>query len=416
MKIVACRSLGLRQTYSPEMASVGHNYQTAHSCAVHRNSHAVSYCLVALKCLWLKAHFAPEFWAAVMSDCHPDKLVRYMGVARSESWEPTDITNCGRQSAGTNRTRGVEFGAVNIENLTIDFTVNGNTVNQGLIGIKGLGEKAAKVFAGRGQYESVDQFVASGDGRRAKGVLERFIKLGAFRHLPGHENAYALWRWYEYAYCNSGKTSLDGGQTKISMAKFRQHIREQLLISQGWDHKRIEQARADKIKRWRVEYPKRQKVPNALKNWKPEPVVDRQSVMSLFPDDFTIQERLEFQKRFLGYLIDSPLDGYIVTGCNIGEAKEAGKDDCEAKLDVIIVSSDAECLPRKTKTGKDFRKLVVSDGIQQAIVFIWSNELRLSNPALFKHNMAITMFVDYDEARNSFAVVRNEPVMKLPKK
>lgn len=365
-------------------------------------SHAVSYCLVALKCLWLKAHFAPEFWAAVMSDCHPDKLVRYMGVARAEEWRPTAITYCGKYKGEEEKPRSVRFSVVNIENMTRNFTVTGDTVNQGLIGIKGLGKKAALSFEGKGKYTDIDQFVQSAPGRQSKTVLERFIKLGAFRFLPGHENANALWHYYMYKYCKSGK----------NMTELRREVRAELLALEGWTPKAVNEERARQISEWKRQFPKRSKVPDKFKNWNPKPVDTRDKVMALprFANDFTIEERLAFQKQFLGYWIDSPLDMYKCEGITIAMAKENAKTGNEVKIEGIIVDSNLA----ETKKGDPYLRLYVTDGIQTALIFIWSRELAIQDDKLLnRKGAAVQLFVDYDEKRGTFSLARGEIIMAL---
>lgn len=367
-------------------------------------SHAVSYCLVALKCLWLKAHFAPEFWAAVMSDCHPDKLVRYMGVARAEPWEPTDITYCGKYKGEADRPSAVRFSVVNIEHLTVDFTVTGDTVNQGLTGIKGMGKKAARLFEGRGKYGNIDEFVASGAGRQTKIVQERFIKLGAFRHLPGHENAKALWQYYQYKYCKSGK----------NMTELRREVREKLLALEGWNNKTINEERQRQIADWKRAFPKRKKIPDKFHNWKPKPTDTRERVMALFQDDFTIEERLSFQKLFLGYWLDSPLDMYKCDGITIAQAKDAAiKTGGEVKLEGLVKSHALA----ETKNGKPFWKVWITDGVQDALIFVWERELARHLTEIDKKEYdagsAVQMFVEYDEKRGTFTLARGEIIGKL---
>jgi DNA polymerase III alpha subunit len=399
MKIKSMRSIGLRQTYCPEMKSAQHNYITEHSGAVHRNSHAVSYCLVAHRCLLLKAHFAPEWWAAVMSDCHPDKLVRYMGVARAEGWEPTDITYCGRFK-GDGQTKSVSFASVNIENPTVNFTVTGDVVNQGLIGIKGIGEKAAEVFHGKGTYKDIDEFVRSAPGRQSKTVLERFIKLGSFRHLPGHENTKALWMWYQYSYCRSGK----------DMTVLRNEIRRQLLEQDGWNDQTIKTEINRQIVEYKRQFPKRTKIPAKFLNWRPKPQDTRERVMALYTEDFTTAERLDFQKQFLGYWIDSPLELFNCSGkYTIAAAKEKGKDGDETKIEGIII----DVIDGETKHGSPYLKVFITDGIQMGLVFIWSNDLGNQDFEHIKEGVGVSMGVDYDERRGIFSLGRGEIVQKL---
>ncbi len=398
MKIKSVKSLGMQEVYSPEMQGGQHNYITDNSNAVHKNSHAVAYCLVALRCLWLKAHFAPEFWAAVMSDCHPDKLVRYMGIARSEGWRPTDITKLGRVPC-PDTVKTVVFDTINVNNLTSNFTVTDNVVNQGMIGIKGIGDNAADQFEGATGFTDIDDFIVKKGGKN-KRVLERFIKLGAFKYVPGHENSYALWIYYQYKYC-SGK----------DVTKLRAEIREKLLELDGWNQTTIQKERDRQAAEYRKAFPNRRKIPGKFLNWNPTPDDTREKIMSLYNDkNFTLEEVLEFEKEYLGYYLHSPLELYDIAGnCTIDNAKTmAGLGDTP-KLEVVIVGSEL----RQTKTGKDFVKLIVSDGIQETIVFVWSTELNMQKPDCLRVGAGVQMYVDYDDERKTFSLCRRELIIKL---
>lgn len=363
-------------------------------------SHSVAYCLMAYRCLWLKAHFAPEFWAAVMSDCHPDKLVRYMSVARAEDWKPTDITYSGRYKP-EKWSDGVKFGTININNLTVNYTVTGDVVNQGMIGIKKLGEKAAETFEGKGSYLTLDEFVNSADGKRNKTVLERFIKLGAFNEFTGHENSKALWMWYQYEYC-SGNTAM------------KKDIRQRLLEKEGWDEKTVLAERLRQSTEFKKAYPKK-KVPPKILNWQPKPNVTRERVMALFEEDFTQAEKLEFQKEFLGYYLDSPLELFSLKGgCTIKHAKILGEEEKEVGLEVMILSATmASTKPKEGREVSQYLKLMVTDGIQQATVFVWANELARQDPTIFESGVGVRLRVSYDKVRNCFTLCRNTNLVRL---
>jgi DNA polymerase III alpha subunit len=398
IKIIRHDSLGIQQTYSPEMKSKQHNY--IRNGIVHRNSHAVSYCLVAFKCLWLKAHFAPEFWAAVMSDCHPDKLVRYMGIARAEKWKPTEITKSGAYKQNSD-IKGVKFDTLNISNMTSRFTVTGDVVNQGLIGIKGIGEEAAEKYKGVGEFTDIDDFIEKKSGKD-KGPLERLIKLGVFKHLPGHENSKALWHWYQYKYCSG---------TEIT--KLRNETKQKLLELDGWNEKTIDTERKRMIEEYKRQYPNKKVIPKAalkkMTSWAPKPDDRREKVMSLITEDFTLSEILGFEKEYLGYYLHSPLDLYHCTEkCTIEDAKTYGKDE-PTKLEVIISKIDFAV----TKTGKEYAKIFVSDGVQDSLVMMWSNEMRLQNADNLTPGTGVQMYVEYDETRNTFSLARNEIILKL---
>lgn len=363
-------------------------------------SHAVSYCLVAHRCLWLKAHFAPEWWAAVMSDCHQDKLVRYMGIARSEKWQPTEITYSGKLKPSV-KSSGVTFDTLNLENMTRSFTVTGDVVNQGLIGIKGIGETAADKYEGKGCYTDIDDFIAK-TGGKDKAACERFIKLGAFKYMAGHENSKAVWTWYQYKYC-SGK----------DITVLKTSLKERLLAAEGWNDKTIEQERKRQISEYKKTYPNRRKIPDKILNWKPSPNDSRENIMALVKDDFSLKELLDFEQEYLGFYLHSPLDLYDCKGnCSIEDAKAYSTKDSSTRLEGVIVSVDYA----KTKTDKDFAKIVISDGIQQTLILMWESEMRQQNMETLTPGMGVQLYVNYDATRNIFAVARNETILRLKRK
>jgi DNA polymerase III alpha subunit len=361
-------------------------------------SHTVSYCLMAHRCLWLKAHFAPEWWAAVMSDCHPEKRVKHMGVARAEGWEPTEITYCGKYKGDGRQVRGVRFGTINIERLTSTFTVTGDVVNQGLVGIKGIGKPTAKEFEGDGTYANIEKFIAVKGAKKT--VLERLIKLGAFSHLPGHSNAKALWMWYMYKHCKQGKDKTE----------LRRTIRQQLLEKEGWTNQTINAEIHRQALEYRRQYPKRTKIPTKIKNWKPKPNDSRERVMALFADDFTVEDRLEFQQQYYGFWLDSPLEVYQCSGnCTIGKAKERALVEGLVPLEGII----KDIVPATTKNDKPYLKVFLTDGIQDCLIFIWSNEILMQDSTTLQPNVGVTMMVQYDDKRSTFTLGRGQVVYKL---
>jgi DNA polymerase III alpha subunit len=390
-------------------------------------SHAVSYCLVAHKCLWLKAHFAPEFWAAVMNDCKPDKLVRYMGVARVEGWQPTEITKLGR--CPKEETKSVTFGTLNIEHLTTNFTVTGNTINQGMIGIKGIGDAASQVFEGRGVFKDIDEFIIQ-KGGRDKTVMERFIKLGAFRALPGHENAKALWNYYMFKY-GSGSPPLDDKEKqilaaklgieekKLTLSQWKKSVRQQLLDIEGWTTKAIEDERTRQINEYKTAFPKRTKIPEKFHNWMPKPAESRAKIMALFPADYALKDVLEFEENYLGYYLHSPIDVYSTKGdCTIAKAKTVALKGGKPKLEVLIKKKTEFA---RTKAGKDYARVFVTDGMQEALVLIWNSELAIQKeskpgagdfPTLEK-GVGVSMDVDFDEQRGTFSLRRGAIINKL---
>lgn len=373
-------------------------------------SHCVSYILVALRALYLKSNFAPEFWATIMSDCHPDKLVKFMGIARAEGWTPTEVTRLGTVPIPDDIST-VAFDTLNVNNLTVNFTADGNSVNQGLIGIKGIGENAADQFAGELQFTDIDDFIEK-KGQKSKTVLERLIKLGAFNNVPGHENSYALWQYYQYRYC-SGK----------DITQLRKEIRQMLLERDGWNDQTIKMEIERQTEEYFRVYPNRKKLPTKISNWKPKPNDTRENIMALFADKkFSLREILEFEKEYLGYYVHSPLDLYNINGHYTIDNARAGGD---APLEAIIT----QCEIATTKAGKDYARIIISDGIQDALVLMWNTELQMqqkyhdsisptkseSLQEVFQQlvGTGVQMYVQYDPTRKIFTICRNELILKL---
>lgn len=357
-------------------------------------SHGVAYTLMAFRCLWFKAHFAPEFWAAIMSDCNPKKLPRYISMARSEEWTPTKITNSG----SIKDNGGLVINTLDITNLQKEFSVTGNKINQGLIGIKGIGENAADVFAGKGVYESIDEFV--GEDRRSKTVLERFIKLGAFKTLKDHDNSKALWYYYQYKYC-SGNTA------------FKRELDAKLLELDGWHEKAIKDERLRLEKEYRLLYPKRNKIPPAIAKWKPKPEISLKKIKRILQEDFTLEEKLKFQKEYIGYCIDSPMKMFRVSGKGtIQYAREMAYEGREVSIDGIIEKFEIS----KTKTGKDFAKMTINDGDSTVMIFIWQNELVIQDPDILQVGTGVNVPVSLDPQKGMFSVMRRQKIYKLTRR
>jgi DNA polymerase III alpha subunit len=322
-----------------------------------------------------------------------------MGIARAEKWEPTDITYSGTYRP-EERAKGVVFDIINISNLTADFTVTNDKVNQGMIGIKGIGETAANKFAGRGEFTDIDDFIEK-KGVKSKTVIERFIKMGAFSSLPGHENSYATWMWYQYRYC-SGK----------DITQLRKQIRAKLLEEDLWNDETITEERQRQTDEYKAQFPNRRKIPTKIQNWKPKPDDTRERVMALYQDEsFTLEQVLEFEKKYLGYYLHSPLDLYDIDGdCTIEKAKEESLDGGgDTKLEVVVLDLQFAT----SKNGKEYARLIVSDGVQEALILIFSNELVLQDPESLTVGTGIQAYVDYDEMRGTFTMKRNQIIVRL---
>lgn len=325
-------------------------------------SHSCSYITIAYWCAWLKTHFAPEWWASVMSHCHSAKMEHYMNVARFE---------------------GVKFGKINVNHLSPDFTVDKDTlvITPGLTSLKRVGSKIADEVCGHYEYSDVDDFVDK-HGKN-KTLLERLIKLGAFANQ--HSNRRATWKWYLYKYA-SGK----------EITKLRHEIRDKLLLEDGWNEETIKEERERQKKEYFKTYPNRRKTPNKIKNWTPDAEDTRERVMGLYEDDYTYKQVLEFEKEYLGYYWHSPMEIFEHTGeCSIEEAKEGGV--MEAVVDKFEIT--------KTRNGNPMGRLNVTDGVQSCTIFIWEEGL-VRCKDMIKEGDGLMIPVDYDEDRSSFTLRR----------
>jgi DNA polymerase III alpha subunit len=368
INIESIEYLGVLPIYSPEMFGAQHNYSIGPGHPIAANSHSVAYILVAYWCAWLKAHFAPEWWASVMSTCHSDKIPKYMNTARRE---------------------GVKFGAISANQLTSKFSVSKSLkVTPGLKSIKGIGSKAADKLEGDAEYTDIDHFVqVNGRDKRA---MEPLIKLGAFRMY--HPNSKGVWMWYQYKYC-SGKDA----------TTIKQSIRAILKDNLNYSDDKIKAERDRQMAEYKRLYPKRKRIPNKILKWVPKIDDSRQSIMDLFQDDFTLEERLAFEKQYLGYYWHSPLDLYKTTNLTIQRIKDSiGK---RGKIECVV----EKLIMGKTKKQQDMGKLRVTDGLSECTIMLWSTQLQVLKPYL-KEGLGLRIDVKYDPSRNSFTLADRNTV------
>lgn len=358
-------------------------------------SHAIAYTIISYECLWLKRYFPAEWWAAVLSECDRDKRISFMGVARSE---------------------GIKFGAINVNKLSAEFTVLGDEILPGLSSIKGLGGSTATkiVEAARDkQFTSVDNFITACGGNRT--VLERIIKLGGFSSI--NSNRKALWTWYQYAY----------GVDKAS-----KDLRLKINHCYAWSATRLAEERRRQLEEFKKLYPKKKQIPKKVLNWVPTtpsypPVpfnpelelteeqaaaakkieLSYEDVTALFPKGYTLQEILDFEKEFLGYYWNSPLD---VFDCSPNTDIESAKKS--EVLECVVDSIENRQGPR----GNAYVRLTVTDGVRLARVNVWSNEYEISDPEIFQPAVGLRMVVEWSDMYRSFSVKRNKMVMLLTPK
>ena len=102
-------------------------------------SHSASYALQAYQDMWLKIHYAVEFYASFLTfEEDEDKKMVAIREARS---------------------RGLDILPPCVQRSNVGWTVDGNSLRMGLMAIKGVGEKgAASIITERagGDYESIE--------------------------------------------------------------------------------------------------------------------------------------------------------------------------------------------------------------------------------------------------------------------
>lgn len=132
-------------------------------------SHSVCYAWIAWQTAYLKAHFRPEFMAAMMTCYNGDrgKVSRYIANSRKH---------------------GVKLVAPNVNRSRASFAASGNTILFGLSGIQHLGDAAVELIIEArekdGPFTSLSDFLERVDGRTVNArACESLIKCGALDDL-----------------------------------------------------------------------------------------------------------------------------------------------------------------------------------------------------------------------------------------
>jgi len=139
-------------------------------------SHSAAYALISYQTAYLKAHYAPQFMAALLS-CdmsNTDKVVLY-------------ISECKEQ--------GIEVLPPDINESVADFAVINDRVRFGLAGVKNVGGAALDSIVEErkknGGYKSLSDFCNRVDSRRVNSrVIESLIKSGSFDSLGYKRSQY----------------------------------------------------------------------------------------------------------------------------------------------------------------------------------------------------------------------------------
>jgi DNA polymerase-3 subunit alpha len=139
-------------------------------------SHSAAYALIAYQTAYLKAHYAPQFMAALLS-CdmtNTDKVVLY-------------ISEC--------KEHGIEVLPPDINESVKDFSVINDRIRFGLAAVKNVGGSALDSIIEerkkKGKYQSLSDFCNRVDSRRVNSrVIESLIKSGSFDSLGFKRSQY----------------------------------------------------------------------------------------------------------------------------------------------------------------------------------------------------------------------------------
>jgi DNA polymerase III alpha subunit len=367
---------GASKTLSTEVAAAWWDKMETFGRYAFNKSHATAYIIVAQRCLYLKAHFPAEWWAAVMSDCDNDRLASYMGHAKADD---------------------VSFGSMDCDKLTMKFSASDNIVTPGLTSIKNMDSKMAEVMTSKNViYKDIDDFIEQNG--KSKIVYERLIKLGAFDKK--NKNRKACWIWYQYQY----------GTDEDS-----KEIRKLVKCAYAWPLLAIESERQRQAKEFYLQYPKRKVLPPKIAKWVPKVPwqikefklpdsydettyefakslqLTREHVMAVVPESFLLEELLKFERGYLGYTCHSPMDLYIHdTEATIVAARENG---------ILEVYIDKFTLRKK---NTEFGELIVTDGIDTARVMVWGDDLVANGDEIFKEGRGVRLRVNWKDKFKSF--------------
>ena len=347
-----------------------------------------------------------------MGTCDQKALERYMSAARGEN---------------------VEFGEIDIAKLTLRPAAHSgpSTPNKhialGLTSLKKIGDKAAVVFVdkvGGNVYTDIDDFITKKG--KSKILFERLIKLGAFSKL--HPNKRATWMWYLHehgtgsveefefrdadeqakAEVETSKAQQIAAKSKLKTFSFpikilkAYHIRC-LTANANWTEEKILTERERQTTEFKRQFPKR-KVPAKILNYRPVIKATREGIMALYPDDYSFDRVLRFEKEFLGYYWHSPIDLYQVSGDHTVDKSKV--NDC---LEGVIV----EVTQARTKRNSDMLRMTVSDGRKTCLVLVWEQDIGNQSKKLLQPDKGVRIRVDYDRDRNSFVLKRGTVIDPL---
>lgn len=177
-RVLRAVPVGKQRCYDLEVACPTHNFVLP-SGIVTSNSHAVAYTYISSRLLYLKSHYPPEFYAAVLScETDSDKINEYKIEARRH---------------------GVEMHRVDVNKSRETFDLVGDTIYFGLGNVKGIGEAAAKRIVAGQPYAGFEDFLQRYGTDAA--VMKCIVGLRCFEE----KDPVTLWKFYEHYKSSVGK-------------------------------------------------------------------------------------------------------------------------------------------------------------------------------------------------------------------
>ena len=338
VEVLGCVKNGV----SAKVAEEIFNQMSSFASYAFNKSHAAAYALLAYQTAYLKAHYPLQFMAALITSVldNTSKIVEYIGECSKNSIKvlPPDINQSCEK-----------------------FTVDGNAIRFGLLGIKNVGEGFVKELVAErennGKFTSFTDFsTRMSDKCINKKLVENLIKCGAFDCFPNNRRELLL--GYEEVMRRESEN-----------LKFRQSGQMNLFDSVSEDV-------SDDF----VKY-----------------------------DDFTLEQRLEMEKEVAGvYVSGHPVEKYSAifkSGvakliADINEAVETGKLKEGDRVSVLACIENISI--KKTKTGDSMAFAACEDTSAQTEVVIFPKVFALSRKKLEKN---VIIFV-----RGKISIREDEPV------